>query len=175
MSFIRPEAQAQLWRIRELLVAAAAVLLGLYWVLGPKGLVGWIGWLLIAAGVALAVVGLRRLQFGQTGRGPGVVKVDEGQIAYFGPLTGGAVALSELTRLSLDRAARPAHWVLDQPGSDPLHIPVNAAGADVLFDTFAALPGLRTGRMLTELNSTSRTFVVLWQKSSHQPVHMRLH
>ena len=37
-------------------------------------------------------VGLRRLQFGQTGRGPGVVKVDEGQIAYFGPLTGGAVA-----------------------------------------------------------------------------------
>ena len=175
MSFIRPEAQAQMWRFRELLAAAATFLLGVYWVLGPKGLLGWIGWLLIVAGVALAVLGLRRLRFGQTGRGPGVVQVDEGQIAYFGPLTGGAVALSELTRLSLDRAARPAHWVLDQPGSDPLHIPVNAAGADVLFDAFAALPGLRTGRMLTELNSISRTSVVLWQKSPPQPVHMRLH
>ena len=175
MSFIRPEAQAQMWRFRELLAAAATFLLGVYWVLGPKGLLGWIGWLLIVAGVALAVLGLRRLRFGQTGRGPGVVQVDEGQIAYFGPLTGGAVALSELTRLSLDRAARPAHWVLDQPGSDPLHIPVNAAGADVLFDAFAALPGLRTGRMLTELNSLARTSVVLWQKSPPQPVHMRLH
>lgn len=175
MSFIRPEAQAQLWRIRELLAAAVVALLGIYWVLGPKGLLGWIGWLLIAAGLALAVVGLRRLRFGQTGRGPGVVQVDEGQIAYFGPLTGGAVALSELTRLSLDRAARPAHWVLEQPGSEPLHIPVNAAGADVLFDAFAALPGLRTGRMLTELNSLARTSVVLWQKSPPQPVHMRLH
>ncbi len=175
MSFIRPEARAQLWRIREILAAAAVFLLGIYWILGPQGLLGWIGWLLIAASLALAFVGFRRLQFRQSGRGPGIVQVDEGQIAYFGPLTGGAVAMSELDRLILDPTHRPAHWILEQPGSSPLHIPVNADGADALFDAFGALPGINTGRMLAELNGKSRMPVEIWNRNVPLPEHRRLH
>lgn len=175
MSFIRPEARAQIWRLRELLAAAAILLLGVYWVLGPGGLLGWLGWTLIVAGGFLAIIGIRRLQFRQAGRGPGVVQVDEGQIAYFGPLTGGAVAMSELNRLILDPTSRPAIWILEQPGNAPLHIPVNADGAEALFDAFAALPGLKTTRLLAHLNGSSPMPTVVWEKSSQRPEQLRLH
>lgn len=175
MSFVRPEARAAVWRARELLSGAGLAILGLYWVLGPKGLLGWIGWALIAAGAALAIVGLRRMRFGQAGLGPGLVQVDEGQIVYFGPLTGGAVAASELERLIYDPTARPPHWVLEQPGNPPLHIPVNADGAEALFDAFGALPGMRTGRLLSALNGPAPMPVVIWERSSARPAHLRLH
>ena len=175
MSFIRPEAQAQLWRMREVLAAAAMALLGLYWVTGPRGLLGWVGWVLIAAGLALALIGIRRLRFRQSGRGPGVVQVDEGQIAYFGPLDGGAVALSEVERLILDPTTKPRHWILEQPGTPPLHIPVNADGAEALFDAFGALPGINTGRVLAELNGKTPMPVVLWEKRAQTHSALPLH
>ncbi|MEX0287238.1 MAG: hypothetical protein AB3N23_21740 [Paracoccaceae bacterium] len=169
MSFIRPEARAQLWRIRELLAAGAVVLLGLYWITGPGGLLAWLGWGLVPAGLALAFVGLRRLRFRQEGHGPGIVQIDEGQIAYFGPLSGGAVAMSEVERLILDPTGSPAHWVLEQPGNAPLHIPVNAEGTDGLFDAFGALPAFRTDRMLTELGRKGGPPVVIWERSPSRP------
>jgi hypothetical protein len=103
------------------------------------------------------------------------VQVNEGQIAYFGPLTGGVVALTGLERLSLDATARPAHWRLDAAGQDAVLIPVNAAGSDALFDAFATLPGLRTERMLTELRTRRDHAVVIWERAPLRPVHALLH
>ncbi|MFV0512356.1 MAG: hypothetical protein ACK5MY_01790 [Jhaorihella sp.] len=175
MSFFRPEAHAALWRWREVLAASALAALGLYWVLGPGGLLFWVGWLTLALAAALGVVGGQRGRFRTGTGGPGVVLVDEGEITYMGPLTGGTVAAADMERLTLDPAARPPHWVLEQPGRAPLFIPVNAEGADELFDVFAALPGLRTEWMLSRLRAGGAHPVVIWERRRMRPATRRLH
>lgn len=164
MTFFRPEAQAALWRWRECILGGGLVLLGLWLVLGPGLLLAVPGYALILAGAAAVWLGVQRARFRGADGGAGAVQVDEGQITYFGPLTGGTVALREMDRLSLERAMFPAHWRLDQPGQSPLLIPVNAAGSEALFDAFASLPGLRTERMLTELHATRHQAVVIWRR-----------
>jgi hypothetical protein len=175
MSFIRPEAKLALWRWREVLVAGFVLILGLSWINGPGGLLGWIGWLLVAVAIALAVIGVQRARFRTGTGGQGVVTVDEGQITYFGPLDGGIIATREIERLALDPTSTPAHWVLEQPGQTVLHIPVNAEGAEALFDVFSALPGLKTEHMLAELNGGSAHPVVIWERTPSRPPHLRLH
>lgn len=175
MSFIRPEARVALWRWRELIVAALMLLVGLNWAFTSYGVTAASGWALIVVGLVIAVIGAQRLRFRLGAGGPGVVQVDEGQIAYFGPLTGGAVAASELQRLRLDHTAKPPHWVLEQEGQAPLQIPVNAAGHEALFDVFAALPGLKTERMLSELRRAGPHQVVIWERISSRPAQQRLH
>lgn len=175
MSFIRPEAQAFLTRWREVLVGGAVLALGVYWIAGPAGLLGWVGWPVAVGGVALMVIGLQRARFRRTGQGPGTVDVDEGQITYFGPLSGGSLALSELEQLIYDPTAKPPHWLLQAAGQPPLQIPVNADGADALFDVFASLPGLRTHRMLTTMQTESDHPVVIWQRHPDRALVTRLH
>lgn len=175
MSFIRPEARAALWRWRELLAAALMFLIGLKWAFFSFGFTAVSGWALVVTSLVVAVIGAQRLRFRLGAGGPGVVQVDEGQIAYFGPLTGGAVAASELERLRLDHTARPPHWLLEQPGQPPLAIPVNAEGNEALFDVFASLPGLRTERMLAELRRGGPHQVVIWERNPSRPAHHRLH
>ncbi|MGI9370528.1 MAG: hypothetical protein ACR2O2_16995 [Ruegeria sp.] len=175
MSFIRPEAKLALWRWREVLAAAFVLILGLSWIGGPGGLLGWLGWVLVAVSAALAVIGIQRARFRTGAGGPGVVTIDEGQITYLGPLTGGIVATREIERLALDPTLRPAHWVLEQAGQPALCIPVNAEGAEVLFDVFSNLPGLKTEQMLSELHSGSAHPVVIWERRSSRPPQARLH
>ena len=175
MSFIRPEAKLALWRWREVLVAGFVLILGLSWISGPGGLLGWLGWVLVLVSVALAMSGIQRARFRRGAGGPGVVTIDEGQITYLGPLDGGMVATREIERLALDPTSSPAHWILHQPGQPTLHIPVNAEGAEALFDVFSALPGLKTEQMLAELNGGAVHPVVIWEKRSMRPAHLRLH
>ncbi len=168
MSFIRPEAAQSLARWREVLIGAGVLALGAWWALGFIGILSWVGWALLPIGAALGFIGLQRARFrGATG-GPGLVQVDEGRITYFGPLTGGTADLSDLTRLTLDRAARPAHWGLHQPGQPALMIPTTAEGADALFDAFTRLPGLRTQKMLTALSSPGRDTVTIWSSYANR-------
>jgi hypothetical protein len=68
MSFVRPEARAALWRLREVLAAGALGALGLYW-LTSRGLVAGLGAVCLLAAVALAVVGVQRARF-RIGSGP---------------------------------------------------------------------------------------------------------
>lgn len=174
MSFIRPEARAGLWRIREMLAGGGLTALGSYWALG-FGLLSYIGYAVAAFGVALTIIGWQRFRFRGAGGGPGVVRVDEGQIAYFGPLTGGVVALSELEVVSLDGAVLPQHWILTTNTGETLQIPVNAEGVEALFDVFTALPGMRTERMLAELRAEASASKVLWQRRETAPQRRRLH
>ena len=175
MSFIRPEAKLALWRWREVLAAGFVLLLGLSWINGPGGLLGWLGWALVVVAAALAIIGLQRARFRTGAGGPGVVTLDEGQITYLGPLDGGIVATREIERLALDPSLHPTHWILDQPGQPTLHIPVNAEGAEALFDVFANLPGLKTEQMLSELNGSGMHPVVIWERTPSRPAHLRLH
>ena len=164
MSFTRPEARAVIWRWREALTGTCAVALGLYWVLVPGGLLHWVGYTVVAAGLLLAFAGLQRGRFRTGAGGVGVVQIDEGRISYFGPLSGGSVALSEMSMLSYDSSARPPHWILHQPREADLYVPVNAEGADTLFDVSASLPGLRLERVLAARRDTTGTKSLLWQR-----------
>ena len=119
--------------------------------------------------------GVRSIRAMLEGLRDGAVQVDEGQITYFGPLTGGSVALRDMDRLSLERQMFPAHWRLDQSGQPPLFIPVNAEGSEALFDAFAVLPGIRTERMLFELRKTRHDPVLIWERPPERPAHMLLH
>ena len=171
MSFIRPEVRTSLWRWREALAGGCLAILGLWWALGVSG------WILNAVGIALALLGaalialgLQRARFRSGSDGPGVVQVVEGRVAYFGPLTGGAVNMADLTRLTLNHRQHPATWILRQPSADLLHIPVTAKGAEALFDAFATLPGLQTEHMLRALHSESDGETLIWQKDGGQAV-----
>ena len=175
MTFFRPEAMAAVVRWREVLIGLVIALLGAWWLIGPGQLLIIPAIALLLAGAALIWIGFQRGRFRAVGEGPGAVQVDEGQIAYFGPLTGGVVALREVGRLTLDRSQYPAHWRLEQPGAADVLVPVNAAGADALFDAFATLPGFRMERMLDELRSHDKHPIVIWQRSSLRPAQISVH
>ena len=165
-SFLRPEARASLWRWREVILGLAVICFGLWWVWGGFGIVRGIGFAIVIAGAALVVAGIQRGRFRQTGAGPGVVQVTERRLSYFGPLTGGTVDIDDIIRLELDPQAHPApHWIVTSRGGHRLEIPVNAKGADALFDLFGALPNLQTETMLAVLSRTPDARVVIWEKT----------
>ena len=65
-----------------------------------------------------------------------------------GPTTGGAVSLADLTSIAFRRDhTGSAAWILSEPGQ-LLVVPVDAAGAEALFDAFTTLPGLGAQRLL---------------------------
>lgn len=165
MSFVRPEATAALLRWRDALIGGGVLVLALWWVFAARGVLNWIGWLLLPVAAALIWTGIRRARFHMGRGGPGVVSIDEGAVAWLGPFHGGAVALAELDRLDLDPTRDPAVWRLYAPEQAPLEIPVTAEGADALFDAFARLPGLDTPKMLAELRADAQAPVTIWQKS----------
>ena len=175
MSFLRPEARAQIHRWREVLAGAAVTLLGLYWAIFTGGLLAWIGWVVVALGAVLLVAGVQRARFRIGTGGPGVVQVLEGRIAYFGPLTGGVADLDRLDRLMLDPSARPPHWLLRSEDGTTLAIPLTAEGADQLFDAFATLPDLRTERMLALMQKPGTSPVMIWQAPRAAAAALRLH
>jgi hypothetical protein len=163
MSFIRPEAQTAIVQWREALIGAAVLALGLWWASG-SGILQWIGIAVALGGAILFFTGFQRARFRSGNGGPGVVTVDEGQISYFGPLSGGVTALEELAMVVLDPSQKPPVWLLQRPRQSDIAIPVNAEGADQLFDAFAALPGIRTEHMLSALKADATQPVVIWSK-----------
>ena len=151
MSFIRPEARGAILRWREVLVGAGIVALGV-WAARGFGILHWVGYGLCLVGAIVIFTGLQRARF-RTGKGgPGTVQIDEGEVTYYGPWWGGSVALRDLSRIELAGGGDTAVWRLYQPGQAALVIPVNADGAETLFDAFATLPGMRTGQMVSALN-----------------------
>ncbi len=165
MSFIRPEAAQTLSKWREALAGSAAAGFGAFWMVTEDGARLLIGIVLAMGGALLIFAGIQRARFRTGSGGPGLVQVDEGLLTYFGPLDGGSLHVEDLYRLDLDGSSAPsASWVLSHQAGDDLHIPVNAEGADALFDVFAALPGIQTEAMLGKLRSNPRIRLTIWEK-----------
>ena len=166
MSFIRPEAARALSRWRETLVGLGVAAFGTLLVLTSYGLVWGIGVALAVAGALLALAGIQRARFRRGGEGPGMVQVLEGQVTYFGPFGGGSVSSGDLSRIELEPggSASPS-WVVTAGYGDSLRIPVDAAGAEALFDVFAGLPGLDTEAMLKMLETPPSHRVTVWQRA----------
>ena len=173
---IRPAASAALKRWQEALIGAAVCALGLYWALFTGGgLLHWIGYVVLAIGVALTVAGVQRGRFRTGDDGPGVVQVIERRVSYFGPLSGGIVDLDALKALSLDPTSEPPCWLLQVPQQKVLAIPLTARGADQLFDVFSTLPGIRTEHMLRQMQERAGHIVVIWRAESVRAAARRLH
>lgn len=153
MSFLRPEIQAALIRHREAIAALGVAGVGVWlasaggWLLPPFGLG------LAALGLGWAVLALRRQRFHQAGEAPGIVRVTEAQIAYMGPRLGGFVGLPDLIEIRLLALRGRRVWKLRSATGEVLHIPVEALGAETLFDAFAGLPGMDTAALVAALGS----------------------
>lgn len=153
MSLIRPEVTAAIRRGREVMAALGVCGVGLWLV--------WLGgYLLVPLGIAVAGVGaawglqaLRRIRFAQNIGAPGLVEVDEGQVGYFGPGIGGFVGLPDLVELRLVSISGRRMWRLKQADGQALLLPVDAAGAERLFDAFASLPGMDTQALVAALDA----------------------
>jgi hypothetical protein len=165
MSLVRPEITALLRQWREVITAVVLALFGGW--LGTRGgpVLGGLGGVIGVIGVALAIVGVRRARFVLAVGSPGLVEVDEGRISYMGPITGGAVALSELIELQVMMLGdKQRCWRLKQIDGQALLVPMTAAGAERLYDVFSTLPGI-SDRVLTEaLRHDGPVPRILWRK-----------
>jgi hypothetical protein len=79
--------------------------------------------------------------------------VTEAEIAYLGPRIGGFVGLPDLTEVRLLTHRGRRVWKLRAGSGEALHIPVEAAGADALYDAFAGLPGMDMAALLAALGT----------------------
>lgn len=151
MSWIRPEFTDAIWRGREGIAALGVVGSGLWLV--------WLGgYLLVPVGLCAAGIGAgwvlqawRRLRFTQIVDAPGMVEVDEGQVGYLGPDMGGFVSLPDLVEVRFLTLGGRRMWRLKQADGQALLLPVDAAGAERLFDAFASLPGMDTEALVSAL------------------------
>ncbi len=163
--FFRPEVRAFFWRWREVLLAGVVLLVGIWWALSGVGINVWLGYIFCLVGIAWAIAGVQRARFAQDGDGPGVVQIRERRLAYFGPLDGGIMDVADLSRLEIDPASHPdPSWVLTSIEGQILNIPINAKGAEDLFDVFAGLPDIKTNTVLDVLSHTPDARVTVWSR-----------
>lgn len=165
MSFVRPEAQEQIWRWREAIAGAAIALLGAYFIVIGLGFVVFLGVAFLIVGLGLSIAGWQRARFRVGRGGAGIVTITEHQVTYFGPFTGGTVAIESILQVSLNPLPRSGPvWELDRAGDIPLRIPANAEGAEGLFDVFGTLPGLQVETMLATVENPGDAPVVIWTR-----------
>lgn len=153
MSFVRPEITNTVWRWREVLVSLGFAALGAWTAVQGGYLLTPLGLAVFALGAGWALTTWRRLRFQQEGEAPGIVRVTEAQIAYFGPRVGGFVGLPDLSEIRLLTLRGRRIWKLKQGDGQLLHIPVESDGAEALFDAFAALPGIDMAALVAALGS----------------------
>jgi hypothetical protein len=151
MSLIRPEVTDLIWRAREVVWASLVVGAGLWLItLGGYVLIP-LGAVIGGIGLVLAVTAFRRMRFEQSVAAPGLVELDEAQVGYMGPEVGGYLSLNELVELRLLSLRGRRVWRLKQADGQALLIPVDAKGAERLFDAFANLPGMDTSALVEAL------------------------
>ena len=164
-NFLRPEVRAFLERWREVLLAGIVFLLGVWWALTGVGINVWLGYIFCLIGIGWSVAAVQRARFAQDGDGPGVVQIRERRLAYFGPLDGGIMDVADLSRLEIDPTSHPdPSWVLTSIEGQVLAIPINAKGAEGLFDVFASLPDIKTNTVLDVLSRTPDARVTVWSR-----------
>ena len=163
MSFIRPKARQEIARWSEVAAAVGAALVGTLLMRMGGFLFLPVGALLTLLSLGWLLNALRRLSFQRPVVAPGVVEVVEGQVGYFGPTFGGFVALDDVTELRLTDFHGARQWRLRTLSGEVLLIPIDATGAEKLFDAFATLPGIDMAALSAALNREAST-LPLWTR-----------
>ncbi len=153
MPVIRPRLTAMLNRWREVIAAGGLGATGLWLIWLGGFLLGPVGALILVLAAFWGITAWRRMRFAQEVAAPGVVEVDEGQVGYLGPSFGGFVALPDLVEVRLVTMYGRRLWRLKQADGQALLIPVDAAGAERLFDAFGSLPGMDMAALLAALET----------------------
>lgn len=168
MAMIREEARAAILRWREVVAAGLLALTGLWLIWLGGYLLVPMGLLCLALAALWARQAWRRMRFAQGVDAPGLIEVDEAQIAYMGPTFGGFVALPDLTEVRVLTIHGKRLWRLKQADGQALLIPVDATGSERLFDAFTVLPGLDTQALVDALAPGSGDRVV-WRRDAGRP------
>lgn len=168
MSFIRPEVWNGIWRWREALFGIFMACCGMFWAVSQQGILAAVGTSLAIVGALIIFAGIQRTRFRVGAGGPGVVQVHERLVTYYGPFDGGSISIDALESVKLDPTSKPAAWVLQEVGGQPISVPTNAENADLLFDVFATLDGIKTENMLAKLRSNPQETVQIWHESQRR-------
>ncbi len=163
MSFIRPKVRQEITRWSEVAAAVGAALVGTLLMRMGGFLFLPVGALLTLLSLGWLLNALRRLSFQRPVAAPGVVEVIEGQVGYFGPTFGGFVALDDVIELRLTDFRGARQWRLKTLSGEVLLIPIDATGAEKLFDAFATLPGIDMAALSAALSRGAST-LPLWTR-----------
>lgn len=168
MGFLRPEVTQWFSRWAESVAAAVLAAAGLWFLWRGfsrfNAVLELIGLVLLVLGAAAFWASYQRTRFARAKQGPGLVEVTERQISYLTPFGGDSIDLDAMTRLELRSGIdQQRSWVLTQTAGPTLFIPVNAAGADRLFDAFSALPNMDSARLVAAVNATGDQRDVIWR------------
>ncbi|MEM6477730.1 MAG: hypothetical protein AAF647_01660 [Pseudomonadota bacterium] len=166
---IRPEAKEAIREWQEVIAGVAMTLLGSHFLLNGRALLPVVGALIGLLGIALIVLGFRRVRFPTGAGGTGLVEVTERQIAYLTGAGGGAVAIDGLERVEVRADTAGITWLFTARSGEVLAIPGNARGAEALFDALVSLPGINHEEAVRAARSPSlprhgaETFLI-WQR-----------
>ncbi|MEM7525221.1 MAG: hypothetical protein AAF360_15990 [Pseudomonadota bacterium] len=174
MSVLRPEVSALFRRWAETAAYVAATALAIGW-LATSRVDGVVFWALVAfvcfTGALLIRSAALSALGASEGEAPGVVRIDERRIAFFGPHGGGVVALDDIFAIELWGADEAywryeVEWVLRWSETEAaLIIPVSAIGAEGMIDAFSALPGFAPTRAIAALSLHDGETVTIWRRS----------
>lgn len=118
---------------------------------------GWflagVGGLVLLLAASLFWSAVQRLRLQPSESGPGIVEIDEGQIAWYGPGIGGFVSVRELAEIGLVTVQGIRVWRLRQLDGQLLLIPTGAKGVERLIDVLTSLPGLEIQRLVSALEA----------------------
>ncbi|WP_246831469.1 hypothetical protein [Thioclava sp. L04-15] len=168
LAVIRPEVAQGFRRWGEVIAAGVAVAFGAWLIWLGGYLLMALGAAAVALGLGWALIGWRRMRFSRDVGAPGLVEIDEGRISYFaasraraigGPAgnvtalgMGGELALREIAEIRLLNLQGKQYWRLRSGAGEALLIPLDAAGANALYDAFASLPGIDMGKLSAALD-----------------------
>jgi hypothetical protein len=172
--FFRPAVSRFLVKWSEPLIMAVVLFLGLWMYFRAHSAANAtllvVASIVIVAALALLFVAIRRVRLHTEKRGFGVVEVEERNITYYGPDTGGQVSLDDLVSIEVVTARAAGfvdvtYWQLTDRWGSVLIIPAGAEGSDAMVDSFAALPGLKYDLIITAMAAADDAVFTIWKKT----------
>ncbi len=126
--------------------------------------------ILIGASIALLFLAIRRVRLHSEKQGFGMVEVQERKITYFGPDTGGAVSIDDLSKVEIVSTHATGYvdvtyWQLTDRWGNILIIPAGAEGSDAMVDSFSALSGVKYDLIIAAMAATDDALFTIWKKT----------
>lgn len=166
------------WLETGVSAALAATLLVIGGLMLQRG--GLMGWPVLVAGLVTLLwvhAAWERARVPRGLDGPGVVTVEEGRVAYFGPSDGlsegGVVTLADLWTVEAIQLKNNAGlaWRLRPVDAPPLLVPIGAEGVEALPEALSALPGFSMRAVREAFEADGVGVRPIWRRATHHHRH----